>query len=310
MKVTPPWSRRCATQPQSVTSCARVVWPQLAAGMRSHRRFPKRRGHVGSSARSSSLESQLDDVVERHRLLHAVDEAAQRDRAVGELPLPDDRRERGAGAIRHLELRLEGTLLERVRRRDALGPQLVDQAQPGVAGLLAQRDHEARRCASRWHGSPFAFQREQHAVEPHGEPDPGRRRAPEGLREAVVSPARVHGAGLVRREHTGDPFERRARVVVESTHHAGVEHVRDPGRVEPARTAAKWAAQSSQRCSAIVGRCEDEVLVAVDLAVEHAKGVPREPGRGSPRRVDPDRARGGRPAARDRRDGRPRRRSS
>ena len=93
MKVTPPWSRRCATHPHSVTSLAGVVGAQLAAGV-ACASWSRMRRHPSSDPPVVESGEPVEHRAGGHGLLIAVGQAAQRDGAVRELLLADDRDER------------------------------------------------------------------------------------------------------------------------------------------------------------------------------------------------------------------------
>ena len=225
MKVTPPWSRRCATQPQSVTSspawssrssphaCVRIVVAQRSTSCAAR---PPSPSSLASQSTTSSSGTVFCTPSTSRRSVTAP---------VRELPLPDDRRERGAGAVRHLELRLQRPLLERARRpaTPARAQRRRPGARPAPRGLVAERDHEAPSARGRAARRALALHREQHAVEPHREPDPGRRRARRAPRRGRRSARRAFTVPppCSPRERAGDPLERRARVVVEPAHQAG-----------------------------------------------------------------------------------------
>src|SRR5664279_6335998 len=74
------------------------------------------------------------------------------------------------------------------------------------------------------------LQCENQPVFPDGEADARRLRPFERLRKSIVAAAAQYGA--LRAQSAVGELERRARVVVESAHHAVVDRVRNPGRIE------------------------------------------------------------------------------
>ncbi len=281
MKVTPPWSRRRATQPQSDDGGSGVAQPQLAARVGAHRGPHGRsrvRCHVASSGRCEGQSSSL--VSQRATSPRGTSFCTPSTRrrsvttpsAISRSPMIAD--ERGAGAVRHLELRLQRPFLERLRRRDTGDPKLVDERRAASRAPSPIATTKQLGVARRRRGETLAFHREQYPVQAHREARPpasaGRRAPRRGRRSGR---RRIHRAALFAAEHARDPLERRARVVVESAHQPRVELVRDPGRVQ---ALANRGEVLGARLAQVIGdrrRGQHEVLVAVDLAVEDAQRV-------------------------------------
>src|SRR6185295_12144344 len=76
-------------------------------------------------------------------LLVPIPEGLHRRRAGSHLALTEDHGVCGARSIGHLELRLQGPLLERSRGGDAGVPEIADEPRPDPRGLLSDRDDEA-----------------------------------------------------------------------------------------------------------------------------------------------------------------------
>ena len=249
MNVTPPWSRRRATQPQRVTSvpaspgrssphaCVRIVVRMVD------------RSDVMSLIRSSRpvLEpgQPAGDIATRHCLLHAVDEAAERHRAVGELALPHDRRERGARAVGHLELGLQRPFLVGVRRRRSRRSEAHRRAssrrRAALSPIATTKQLGARR---RRRGAPSPSMASSTRSRPIANPTPGVARTAERLGEAVVAAPGVHRAGLVAPTSTPRRSIRTPCACSSRARAPAGDRARTstPAASSPARTAAKCAA--------------------------------------------------------------------
>ena len=96
---------------------------------------------------------------------------------------------------------------------------------PAAARVGSEGHDEAAGPARRRQRRPLCVERQQHAIQPHREPDARSRLPAEGLREPVVAAPGVDRGCLVRRQRARDPLERRPRVVVETADQSRVEQV-------------------------------------------------------------------------------------
>ena len=264
MKVTPPWSRRRATQPQSVTSapacsarssphaCVRIAVAYVDRSLIRPRCPPR-----GAAATSASATVSCDAVVE----------PAQRDGARRQLVGADDRREARVASVGHLELSFQGTFLVGGVGRHPRAAEIGHEGGPGRPGLVAERDDEHGERLLGGRRQPFVGEREQHPLEAHPEPDPGHPRAAERLGQPVVPAAAEQGrlllvAGLLHRVR--HELERGPRVVVETADERRRTDGGDPGGRE-----------------ALLNRLERGPAIVAEV-VERSRARPPRP-RGRPR---------------------------
>ena len=269
MNVTPPWSRRLATQPQRVTDGAGVLGAELAAGVAPHR------GPVDAHALASGA-SLARSAVARDLVLRPVGEPAERDDAGVELALAQDRRVRGTGAVGHLELRLQGPSSNAASAGTpaARRSRTRSRARARPASPTPTTNDDQRRLLGR--RDPLLLERQQHPLEAHPEPDPRDVRPAEHLGQPVV-PAAAEQRRVLRREVGAHELERGPRVVVEPAHERRRRRPAIPASFRPAWTPLEVLAARVAEAVGDPRRLGRDRPARLVLAVEDAQRVVLEP---------------------------------
>src|SRR5215831_12478604 len=310
MNKTPPWSRtRCThpmstvLRPPSMPESSPQVWVRLRSPSASMRTlegtgagtvvdgtavasaggrggsgasscfFPLviRASPAPSSARDRAPQRLLHCLLEiglAHAPLLAAPEILDRRLTALGLVLTQDHGDARAQLVRLLELRAQASLLVVEVHGPALA-QAEREAHSVTAQSRAAREIDRQRLGRG--RAPFFLQSEQRALDAHRESDRGHRRASQFVEQSVVASAAAHRR--LRAELAVVHLVRRARVVVEAAHEAGIDLVAHPRRGDTALhrfevRAARIAQEVEHGRQAL-----HDLAARRHLAVEHAQGI-------------------------------------
>ncbi len=219
----------------------------------------------------------------------------------------------GVGAVGHLQLRLQRTLLVRSRPPSPAARSSATSARAAARAALADRDHVASSGGSLGGGDPFVGHASSTRSRPIAEPDARHARTAERFGEPVVPAARRTGwpAARCRPLHrVADELERGSRVVVEAPHERGVMTGASPAARTPATTAVEMRVARVAEVLEHDGRARRDDPHASSLQSSTRSGLSSKPVLVLLTELLRVRAQVRDRAARGRRAGTPRRRSS
>src|SRR4051794_32184147 len=167
-----------------------------------------------------------------HRRTHPVEQLTQGDgdllvgaqvaqlgHALGQVPVADDHRVAGAGAVGCLHRALEPAVAVDGVGGDPRLPQLTDELHREPLGVGSERDDERLHPGRGRDVQPLGLHRQQGAVDPHGVADAGQVRATQRGGQPVVAAAAADRR--LRPEAGVHELERRLRVVVQPADQLG-----------------------------------------------------------------------------------------